>query len=413
MNFRFLHAADLHLGSPFLGLSLKDDDIARRFAAASRAAFSDLVGRAIEEKVAFVVIAGDVYDGEWKDAAIGLFFSREIARLARQGIPAFLIKGNHDAESVVTRTITLPENVRTFPTARPGSFRIEPLRVALHGRSFPDRAVTENIALAYPPAEPGWFNIGVLHTSCDGRPGHAPYAPCTVADLAARGYDYWALGHVHAYEVLCEDPWVVYPGNLQGRSVRECGPKGAVLVEVSDGRVASVEHVAFDHARWHEIVLDMTGVADEPALLERAEAAIAPVAQSAPDRLVALRLRLTGATALHRRLRSDAARLADEVQSVAHRCHDDIWLERLKIETTELAHPPATGAEASIDLSAAMEGLEADPAFREAAAALVQAVSVRLPAPQGEEAPLADDLDALLEEARALVLGRAEPAGGC
>jgi DNA repair exonuclease SbcCD nuclease subunit len=250
MLFSFLHAADLHLGSPFTGLALKDEAVARRIAAASREAFSALVTNAINAKVAFVVIAGDIYDGEWRDASIGLFFNREVARLERSGIQLFLVKGNHDAESVVTKAISLPDSVHQFPTTKAKTFRIEDIRVALHGRSFLERAVTENYALTYPVPLPGYFNIGVLHTSCDGRPGHATYAPCTAQDLASRNYQYWALGHVHEYEELSRDPWIIFPGNLHGRNVRERGPKGAVMVDVRDGHVVDVRRVIVDCARW-------------------------------------------------------------------------------------------------------------------------------------------------------------------
>ena len=227
MGFRFLHAADLHLGSPLLGLAQKDGDVAARFARASREAFEDLVTRALEEEIAFAVIAGDVFDGDWRDASIGLFFNRQLARLANRGVPTYFLRGNHDADSVVTRSLTWPDSVVEFSTRRPETHRLEELRVALHGRGFPRREVTENYAVDYPEPVPGWFNIGVLHTAC-GRAGHENYAPCTAAELAARGYDYWALGHVHAFEIVSRDPWIVYPGNLQGRSVRECGEKGAV-----------------------------------------------------------------------------------------------------------------------------------------------------------------------------------------
>jgi DNA repair exonuclease SbcCD nuclease subunit len=147
MDFTFLHAADLHLGSPLSGLALKDEDVARRFAAASREAFSDLVTQSIEAGVRFAVIAGDIYDGEWRDNSIGLIFNRQIARLARADIPVFTVKGNHDAASVVTKTIPLPANVTEFPTNRAKTHRIEELKVALHGRSFQDRSANENYAL--------------------------------------------------------------------------------------------------------------------------------------------------------------------------------------------------------------------------------------------------------------------------
>ena len=249
MNFRFVHAADLHLGSPLLGLSQRDDDVAARFARASRDAFEELVTRALEEQAAFAVIAGDVFDGDWRDASIGLFFNRQLARLTNRGVRPIFLRGNHDADSVVTKSLTWPDRVVEFSTRKPETHRIEELRVALHGRGFPRRDVTENYAAAYPDPLAGWFNIGVLHTAC-GRAGHENYAPCTPDDLAARGYDYWALGHVHAFEIVSRDPWIVYPGNLQGRSIRECGDKGAVIVDVADGRVAGVRRVLTDRARW-------------------------------------------------------------------------------------------------------------------------------------------------------------------
>ena len=275
MNFRFLHAADLHLGSPFLGLAQKDDEVAARFARASRSAFEDLVTKALEEGVSFVVIAGDVFDGEWKDASIALFLNRQLARLSNRGIPTFLLRGNHDAESLVTKSLTWSEKVFEFSTRRPESHRIEALRVALHGRGFPHREVMENYAVDYPEPVAGWFNIGVLHTAC-GRAGHENYAPCTAADLAARGYDYWALGHVHAFEIVSRDPWIVYPGNLQGRSIRECGERGAVIVEVADGVVSEVRRVVTDTARWAEVFVDATPHNDETDLLRAVEAELRP-----------------------------------------------------------------------------------------------------------------------------------------
>ena len=162
-----------------------------------------------------------------------------MARLGRAGIPVFVIKGNHDAHSVVTRSITLPSNVTVFGVRSAETHVIEHLGVALHGQSFADRQVPENLARDYPAPMPGMFNIGILHTSLTGRPPHADYAPCTLDDLRMRGYDYWALGHVHAFEVISQDPFVVYPGNIQGRNIRETGEKGAVLVSVSDGRSCS------------------------------------------------------------------------------------------------------------------------------------------------------------------------------
>ena len=405
MNFRFLHAADLHLGSPFLGLGQKDEDVAARFAKASRSAFEDLVTKALEEGVSFVVIAGDVFDGEWKDASIALFLNRQLARLSNRSIPTFLLRGNHDAESLITKSLTWPENVFEFSTRRPETRRIKDLRVALHGRGFPHREVVENYAVDYPEPVPGWFNIGVLHTAC-GRAGHENYAPCTVADLTTRGYDYWALGHVHAFEIVSRDPWIVYPGNLQGRSVRECGERGAVIVEVADGVVAQVRRVVTDYARWAEVVVDAAPHSDVAGLLRAVEAEVRAHAGAADGRLLAVRIVLTGATPLHARLIADRDRLRDEAEAAAQRCADDIWLERLRIDTSEPQRPPRDAALAEIDLAAALEKCEADVAVRARVSELVRMVREKLPGGMAEDPGAALDLDSILVEARALALGR-------
>ncbi|MGU3538563.1 metallophosphoesterase family protein [Methylobacterium sp. A54F] len=407
-RFTFIHAADLHLGSPLTGLALKDPDIARRFAQAGRRAFEDLVSLAIERAVAFLIVAGDVYDGDWSDNTIGLFFARQVARLDRAGIPVILVRGNHDAESVITKAITLPGSVRTFPTARADTHRLDALRVALHGRSFPNRAVEENYALAYPPAVPGWFNIGVLHTSCTGHAAHATYAPCTVADLAGRGYEYWALGHVHDYAELSRDPWILFPGNLQGRSIREFGAKGAVAVSVADGRVAGVERLIVDHARFHLVPVDLSGVQTEQAAIEAAEAALRPLRHEAEGRLAAVRVRLHGETPAHDRIAADRSAITAEIQAAAHRVHEDIWLERLRIETTRPRREPGgvQAGTAAIDPATLLATIDRDPEFRERARAALAEITAKMPGGLGSEADLAGDLDALCAEAEAVILGR-------
>ena len=403
MDFTFLHCADLHLGSPLLGLSLKDEAIARRFAQASRDAFSDLVTAAIAERVAFVLIAGDVYDGEWKDTAIGLFFARELSRLNRAEIPVFIIHGNHDAKNVVTSAIPLPDNVTTFPVKRAKTQKLEALRVAIHGRSFLEREETENWAPTYPEALAGYFNIGMLHTSCDGKPGHASYAPCTTQDLVARGYDYWALGHVHQFEVLHENPHIVYPGNLQGRSIRECGPKGAVFVDVQDGRVRDLRRVITDQARWAEVVLDAGGHENREALLRAVAQAFRPVAGEAEGRLVAARLRLTGATALHRSLLADHSGFAVDALAAAQQNAEDIWIEKLRLDTRDLVE--ASGEDlAGVDLDALLAGGDGEAILRR----LSEDMEMLRSKSSGAALALGlDDAPALMAEARALLLERA------
>ncbi len=404
-RFSFIHAADLHLGSPLTGLGGRDTDLARRLASAGRQAFDDLVTQAIARAVAFVVLAGDIYDGDWADNTIGLFFARQVGRLDRAGIPTVLVRGNHDAESVITKAITLPPSVHVFSAARAETLRLDARRVALHGRSFQDRAAQENLSLTYPAAIPGWFNLGVLHTSCAGHAAHATYAPCSVADLRARGYDYWALGHVHEYAEVSRDPWIVFPGNLQGRSVRECGEKGAVLVEVADGRVTAVTRLALDHARFHVLSVDLGEAADMRAALGAVEAALGPLAGDARLRLLLVRVHLTGITQAHDALAADRESLTAEIQAAAHRLHEDIWLERLKIETRRPATDVVFPAGA-IDPAALLADLERDPEFRARAHAALAEIGAKMPAASDGETDLPAEFEALCAEAEAMILGR-------
>lgn len=408
MRFTFLHAADLHLGSPFKGLRLRDEALAARLAAASRDAFTDLIDRALEEKIAFAIFAGDIFDGDWRDAAIALFFNRQIARLAKEGVPIFLLKGNHDADSKITKSITLPDLAKQFPTGHAGSFELNNLRVVLHGRGFSKPSESENLAIAFPPAKEGWFNIGVLHSSLDGRPGHASYAPCSVDDLRAKNYSYWALGHVHAHEVVAQDPWIVFPGNLQGRNIRETGAKGAVLVDVEDGEVAGLRRLVVDRARFADITLDAAAHHDIASLLRAVEAAAGAEAGRAEGRLLALRIRIAGASPLHAQLAADPPRWRDEIEAAAQRAHEDIVLERFLPETE--APPAAPRLDSDFDFAALLDEALADPELRRSAVAALTSIEARTP-PGGSEPRLSDELDALLREARDLALARAERGG--
>ena len=403
-RFTFIHAADLHLGSPLAGLGARNAEIAQRFASAGRRAFEDLVSHAIEARVAFLIVAGDVYDGDWADHSIGLFFARQVARLDRAGIPVVLVRGNHDAESVITKAITLPEAVRTFSTKKPETIRLDALKVALHGQSFPNRAVDENLSLSYPAAVPGWFNVGVLHTSCTGHAQHATYAPCSVADLRGRGYDYWALGHIHDYTELSQDPWILFPGNLQGRSIRECGPKGAVAVEVSDGQVTGVRRLIVDHARFHSLSVAVDEAETEAQAVALVEAAMRPLAALAEGRLLAVRVHLTGTTAAHDRLAADRETLTAEIQAAADRVHEDIWLEKLKIETARPSGGPRENVVDAIDPATLLAEIDRDPEFRARATAALAEIAAKMPAT--EDGDLAGDLDTLCAEAEAMILGR-------
>ncbi|MFZ2872387.1 metallophosphoesterase family protein [Zavarzinia sp.] len=339
-RFRFIHAADIHLDSPLRGLEADPDAPAGQIRQATRAAFRNLIDLAIDETAAFVLIAGDLYDGDWQDYRTGLFLVEEAARLGRAGIPLFLLYGNHDAASIITRHLRLPDNTKVFSAAKPESFILDDHAVALHGRSFPTRAVTEDLTLAYPPPLPGHLNIGLLHTALGNR-DHDDYAPTTADALVAQGYDYWALGHVHARaHVLAAPCHIVFPGNLQGRHVKETGAKGASLVTVEDGRIQSVEHRALDVLRWARPVVDLSPAADIDGALALVGRAIAAELDAADGRPVALRLHLTGRTAAHGHLTTRPEDFRQQVIAEGrHHGAGRVWLESLRNETRPPADP--------------------------------------------------------------------------
>jgi exonuclease SbcD len=333
--FKFLHAADIHLDSPLKGLSRYEPMPADEIRLASRHAFEKLVRLAIEEEVSFVLIAGDLYDGDWKDASTGLFFASRMGRLRERGIPVYLIKGNHDAASVVTKSLRLPENTHVFDSRKAHSLVVPGIDAVIHGQSFSTRHVDENLVAGYPSRDPSRFNIGMLHTSLAGYEGHDTYAPCAVDDLRSKGYEYWALGHVHtAQEVLRGDPWIVFPGNIQGRSIRETGAKGCRIVTVDDAhRVTGCEFHALDMFRWMQLEVDVTGAVKMDAVEQAVEKALRAV-ETAGDIKYILRLALKGATPLASQLVS-ATDWLDSLRSLTTDVGAErMWLEKIEVRCT-------------------------------------------------------------------------------
>ncbi|MFZ0484817.1 MAG: metallophosphoesterase [Desulfobacterales bacterium] len=330
----FLHAADIHLDSPLRGLSYYDGaPPIEEIRGATRQALDNLVNFALDEKVNFVLVAGDLYDGDWQDFKTGLYFANQMRNLGEAGIRVAVIRGNHDAANTMTKTLIMPENVKIFSTRKPETWMLEDLGVAIHGQSYANRDVYENLAIAYPDPVPDMLNIGILHCLISGADGHLPYAPCTLDELAARGYDYWALGHVHKYGVLRKKPHIVYSGCSQGRHIRESGEKGCVLVEVEDDEIRT-EFVPLNVLRWTEVKADVSNAQNiEQAAIAFGEA-LSREMSDLNGMNACVRAVLTGRCPAHGRLSLDPEAVSANVRAIASEVSGGkVWIEKVKLQT--------------------------------------------------------------------------------
>lgn len=415
---RFIHASDLHIDSPLRGLDRYDGAPVERLRTATRSALERLVDKAVSEGVAFVLFAGDLYDCDWQDFHTGLFFREQMVRLGRTGIRVFIVQGNHDAQGVISKQLALPSNVTVFSSRSAHTIRIDELSVAIHGRSFPERVVDEDLVPSYPAPVPGFFNIGMLHTSLTGRVGHDTYAPTDLPTLIGKGYDYWALGHVHAREVVCEQPRIVFPGNLQGRHAKETGAKGCELVTVEAGRIEA-EFVALDVVRWSQVSVPLGSVDRLEALSDAFGHALEPVLIGTTDRLHAVRVTLTGSTELHRLEANQPGTLAAAMHAAAQDVSEaEIWIEQVRLELSTPLDRAQTALrqDAVGELVRLVDSIAGDPAelMRRAQAELGDLLDAMPQEVAAGDVPKLDDLDemkSLLMDAEATVLARLTASG--
>lgn len=411
---KLIHAADLHIDSPLRGLERYEGAPVAQLRGATRGALSNLIELCIEERAAVLLIAGDIFDGDWRDYSTGLFFAAQMARLRQAGIAVVTVRGNHDAQSQISRELRLPDNVRELQTRKPETLVLDDLGIAIHGQGFATREVRDDLATHYPAPVPGLLNVGLLHTALTGRGDHAPYAPCTLELLRSKGYDYWALGHVHAREVVATDPWVVFPGNLQGRHARETGAKGASVISVEGARVVDVRHEPLDTVRWALCQVDVSNAADAHDVVELVRGQLARQAQEASGRLCAARVVLQGRTRAHAALMSAPERWIEQLRACALDVSEgNVWLERALFQTRCAgdASREELRSDALSALTTSLRSLALDPGGLRELAASCDELKRKLPsaASDGEDGMRLEDpefLAAAVADAGELLLAR-------
>jgi DNA repair exonuclease SbcCD nuclease subunit len=338
--FRFVHASDLHLGAAFEGIRGASPDAADALHRATYSAFDAVIRTAEENAAAFVVLAGDLCNRTDGNLRAELALRKAANRLHESGIATFIVYGNHDFLEPGRPDLDWAPSTCVFPAdnSEPQMLGLNGgPSVFVYGRSYGRRDEQANLALEYPKPPADVYSVGVLHTACGPVQGHAVYAPCTLQDLGARGYDYWALGHVHVHGVLqSAGPTVVYSGNPQGLNPRETGPRGCCLVSVDDDRSLTVELRETDVVRWFAEDVDIGGLRREQDLMDRLEQVLADIASSVgAERSALVRISLVGRGPLHGFLQGTIVleHLLDHLLEMAHELPAPVWTEDLRICT--------------------------------------------------------------------------------
>lgn len=388
---KILHAADIHLDSPMQNLEAYPDAPVDEFRGATRVALANLVDFAIQQRVDLVLIAGDLYDGDWADAHTGLYFIGQAARLREAGIPIVVIRGNHDAALLMSQTLRLPDNpdgsAIMLDHQQVDQRRFEDLGIVVHGRSFAVREVTEDLSRDYPPPISGWFNLGLLHTCLTGSERHGAYAPTTPEKLHHKGYDYWALGHIHARRDChqADQTPIVFSGNTQGRHIRETGPKGCYLLQIdSSHRVTSTFH-ALDATRWAVMHVDGSEIADPEDLLDDFQPWLEQQLRQAAPRPLAVRVRVSGQTPIRDTWLRAAAHLENQLRAIALQCGPGrVWIEQLRLRLSQRRSVGSPLDDAASDgpyasLRAVLTQFQQDPASQQALLESLKPLWNRLP----------------------------------
>lgn len=318
MAFRFIHSADLHLDSPLRSLALRDAALADSVDTATRQALMRMVDLCLVERVNALVLAGDLYDGSQTSMKTARFLGDQISRLDEAGIRVFIIRGNHDALSKISHELVFPESVKIY-TGHAEAVLVQPEAsdppVYIHGLSFAQAHVTESLLRKYKPAVSGAVNIGILHTSLGGAPGHDLYSPCSLAELGETGFHYWALGHIHKRSVnrLPNGCTIVMPGMPQGRDIGEAGAKSVTLVTIRDNGAVETEERVVGPARFEKLTINVADSLTWEDLVRHLRRTLTKARDDIKAEQLIARVRLTGQTPLAWRIRRDQDLLKTEL----------------------------------------------------------------------------------------------------
>ena len=416
MVFRFVHTADIHLDSPLRSLSMRNSELAELVGDASRKAFTAIVDLCLAERVDALIVAGDLYDGDQTSMKTARFLSTQMARLHDAGIKVLKIRGNHDALSRISKQLVFPDSVTIFGN-RPASVKLETgnLDVFFHGISFSSPKAPESLLLKYARPKEGTLNVGIMHTSLAGSPGHDVYAPCNVSDLHSHGFDYWALGHIHSRTVHAGPGTVVMPGMPQGRDINESGTKSVTLVTIRDDRTIEIEERATSIAQFERMTIDIGAAIEWSDIVRSVGLAMEARRGSVAAPHLILRIELVGSSPLAWQVIRDRDLLLTEAEQAGERS-GMVWVEKLDLKVAPDIEVYDGGADPVLELLKTMKASAGSEAFRAEARALIERTVGDLP-PEArdfagrDEAGLLEFLERVMSEGADLVAARLKDQG--
>ena len=340
MSFKFVHTADIHLDSPLKTLAARNPELGAYIHEASRISFSRIIDLCLEEQVSALLISGDLYDSGQTSMKTARFLVHEFMRLKEAGIRVFIIRGNHDAQSRITRQLTFPDNVHVFGS-RDDYITLDddllPFPVVLHGVSFSKPHAPESLLPKYSPPVDGAFNIALLHTSLNGSSVHDPYAPCSEKELYEKDYDYWALGHIHqGFIHHIGSQTIAMPGIPQGRDIGEEGKKSIILGTLHNDRTLDLKKVSVNPAEFMKINQSLEGVTEWRDMLTELTASIQEAAGKIHADAAIIRLELSGSTPLAWQIRRDHDLLIHELMTIGEK-FGNVFIDKVLL-TCEAPH---------------------------------------------------------------------------
>ena len=340
-DFCFIHSADLHVGSPFKGIRDMDEVLHKRLLASTYEAFDRLTGLSIERGADFVLLAGDLIDSKGQNLRPLSHIHSGLKKLKEHGIKVFLVHGNHDPYERISGAWKFPENCTVFSPKNTKWKRIRlpsGQEIAVFGKSLKGEREFGNLVKSVPVLEEDLFKIALLHVTVGSPEGHIPYAPCNLSDFDQRA-DYWALGHIHKPQILSRAPYIVYPGNIQGRHFKESGKRGCFFVKVTDGQIET-EFLTTSRIIWIEIGIDLFDVTSMQGLLSKIFDSIENERKRFREKGLIIRLLLKGQSELAGMLSRD-----DRLQELHETVKEEMENEEPLVHIAEIINRTAPKAD--------------------------------------------------------------------